>query len=112
MQAYPSPEVDIYLNHNDVVTVGSCSFKVLHTPGHTRGSVSLYSEKSGLVFTGDVLFAGAVGSGNSSASSETDLHSSLKVLMGLPGSTIVYPGHRESTTIDNERCMVESLLGF
>jgi len=75
--------------------------KVMHTPGHSPGSISLYGY--GMLFSGDTLFKDAVGRTDLPGGSEEKLCRSLKTLMRLPDETIVYPGHGEETTIGYER---------
>ena len=85
MQAFPSPPGDILLEHGYVFEIGHTRFQVLHTPGHTPGSVCIYCEELRIVFTGDTLVADS------------------EILMQLPDSTVVYPGHGESITIKDGR---------
>jgi glyoxylase-like metal-dependent hydrolase (beta-lactamase superfamily II) len=76
---------------------------VLHTPGHSPGSVSLYAPELGVVFTGDTLFHGGPGAtGRSYSDRETILTSIQRVLFGLPAQTLVHTGHGEDTTIGDE----------
>ncbi len=82
--------------------MGRHTFTMLHTPGHTRGSVCLAGE--GSVFTGDVLFQGSIGRFDFPGSSGPDLMRSIRDhLMTLPPETAVYPGHGPATTIEDER---------
>jgi glyoxylase-like metal-dependent hydrolase (beta-lactamase superfamily II) len=77
-------------------------FEVIHTPGHSFGSCCFYFPKDGLLFSGDTLFKGTIGT-LSLATAEPDLMwSSLKKLEVLPKETKVYPGHGSSTTIGQE----------
>ena len=96
-----SPIPDETIDEGDLFQVGSMEFKVMHTPGHSPGGVSLCGE--GLVFTGDTLFYGCVGRYDLPGSSKADLKKSLEKLMKLPDKTIVYPGHDVTTTIGAER---------
>jgi glyoxylase-like metal-dependent hydrolase (beta-lactamase superfamily II) len=96
------PPADILLKDGDTVTIGKLSFKVLHTPGHTPGGISLYTK--GIVFTGDTLFNFGVGRADfPGASYEQELESIKKHLMTLPDNTVVCPGHGPDTTIGVER---------
>ncbi len=93
---------DQYLKEGDIVKFGQEKLKVLATPGHTPGGISLVGD--GLVFTGDTLFYQAVGQTDHRYSSKEALLASIKnKLLALPDETIVYPGHGESTTIGEER---------
>ncbi len=98
-----SPPADRLLRDGDIFNVGLLKFRVIHTPGHTRGSVSLYCEDERVIFTGDTLFAGSIGRTDLPGSCPEEMGRSLATLMDLPDSTIVYPGHGEKTTISKER---------
>ncbi len=92
---------DRLLKEGELVPVGRRTFKVIETPGHTEGSISLYSD--GVVFTGDALFAGSVGRTDLAGGSYPLLIRSIKEkLMVLPPQTVVYPGHGPATTIEAE----------
>lgn len=77
-------------------------FRVLHTPGHTPGSVCLYREEEKVLFSGDTLFQAGFGRTDLAGGSMHQLLSSLQTLLALPRDVRVYPGHGESTTIDEE----------
>ncbi|HCQ30923.1 TPA: hypothetical protein DIU27_00875 [Candidatus Collierbacteria bacterium] len=88
--------IDHFLVDNEVISFGQSSLKVIHTPGHTPGSVCLYSP--GILLTGDTLFANGVGRTDLSYSSSTDLHQSLSHLRSEiqdQRSTLIYPGHED-----------------
>jgi glyoxylase-like metal-dependent hydrolase (beta-lactamase superfamily II) len=87
------------LGHGEVVESGGPRIEALRTPGHTRGMLAFVVDGEAC-FTGDTLFAGAVGG---TGDAFPDLRSSvMDVLMGLPHSVAVYPGHSEETTIGRE----------
>jgi len=96
-----SPPADMLLHNEDLVKFGKTILKVIHTPGHSRGSVSLLGEKE--VFTGDTLFAGSIGRMDFPESSELDMKLSLRKLVNLPDHFVVYPGHGPATTIGEEK---------
>ncbi len=96
----PAPPVDKYLVEGNTFTLGNTQFTVLHTPGHTPGSISLLSDD--LIFTGDTLFKDSIGRYDFSYSSYKDLQHSLKRLLELPPGLVVYPGHGERTEIKEE----------
>jgi len=98
-----SPKADRLLRDEDSISLGELEFKVIHTPGHTRGSISLFSMEEKIVFTGDTLFAGSIGRTDLPGSSFRDMMDSLRRLMELPDETIVYPGHGDVTSIGWER---------
>lgn len=94
-------EADSRLNDNDLIHLGNLEFKVIHTPGHTKGGISIYSEEEKLLFSGDTLFRGSWGRTDLPTSSFEDIITSItKKLMILPEDTIVYPGHRK---INNDK---------
>ena len=96
------PPADIILKDGDTINIGKLSFKVLHTPGHTPGGISLYTK--GIVFTGDTLFNFGIGRADFPGSNyEQELESISKRLMPLPDNTIVCPGHGPDSTIGVER---------
>ncbi|MCC7371674.1 MAG: MBL fold metallo-hydrolase [Chloroflexi bacterium] len=98
----PSPEPDDFLAHDDTVGVAGVDLKVIHTPGHTPGSVCFYTD--GVLFSGDTLFQGSVGKFDSpDGSFERIMISIMSRLMPLPEDTVVRPGHMDQTTIGFER---------
>jgi glyoxylase-like metal-dependent hydrolase (beta-lactamase superfamily II) len=95
------PEPDVLLGEGDIIRVGSLEFKVLHTPGHSPGSISIYGE--GVVFTGDTIFQGSVGRTDLPGGSLSTLKKSFSRLIKLPKDTRVLSGHGPETTIGRER---------
>lgn len=91
-----------FLNEGDKITVGDTELTVMHTPGHTCGSISLYSEADGVVFTGDTMFEGAFGRSDLKYGKRSSIMRSLARLCELDKSTVVYPGHGDETTIGAE----------
>jgi len=96
-----SPCADTLLHHGDLVNFGRTTLKVMHTPGHTLGSISLLGDKE--VFTGDTLFSGSIGRTDFPESSENSMKSSLRKIKILPDNFKVYPGHGPTTTIGEEK---------
>jgi len=96
-----SPPADVLLQNGDQVKFGNAILKIVHTPGHSLGGISLVGEKE--VFTGDTLFKGSIGRMDFPDSSEADMKSSLAKLAHLPDDLIVYPGHGSTTTIGEEK---------
>jgi len=92
-----------YVKEGDILTIGESTWKVIHTPGHSPGSVCFYNEKEGALISGDTLFAKTMGNISFPTSSPHLMGTSLFRLSTLPPSTRVFPGHGESTTIGNER---------
>jgi hydroxyacylglutathione hydrolase len=104
--ATASPPADIVVTEGDAILVGKVSLKVIHTPGHSPGGMSLYVD--GMVFTGDTLFVGSVGRTDFPGSSWDVLEASVrKKLYVLPEETVVFPGHNygptPTSTIQYER---------
>ena len=120
------PDVPVYLNHRDqcgedaylrqlfppvpcakdygegdTIQVGGLTLKVLATPGHSEGSVTLRCGNA--LFCGDTLFAGSCGRTDFPGGSMQKIMDSLKRLGGLEGDLMVYPGHMEDSTLDRER---------
>ena len=87
----------------DVDTLDVPQIRVIHTPGHTPGGVCYYIPADGLLLSGDTLFAGSVGRTDFPGGSMAALVESLKALTGLPGETLVVPGHGPLTTIADEK---------
>ena len=85
----------------DELTAGGVTFQVMHTPGHTQGSVCLIAGEH--MFSGDTLFAGSCGRTDLPGGCWETIGSSLRRLAGLERNYFVYPGHGESTTLDNEK---------
>ena len=97
-------EADSRIDDKDLLHIGNLEFKVIHTPGHTKGSTSLYCEKEYCLFSGDTLFSGTWGRTDLPTSSLDEIMDSIiNKLLVLPDETIVYPGHGRSTMIKNEK---------
>jgi hydroxyacylglutathione hydrolase len=130
MKTPESAEVDELLREGDTLHWGSFEAQVLHTPGHTRGSICLYmpsdipskraaaiAAKStergpGRLFAGDTLFAGSIGRSDLwGGSFETIMRSLTGKVLELPDDTLVFPGHGETTTIGQERDSNPFLVG-
>jgi glyoxylase-like metal-dependent hydrolase (beta-lactamase superfamily II) len=92
---------DKELKNDDEIKFGSLSLKVIHTPGHSKGSICLYI--SGHLFSGDTLFSEGFGRTDLPGGSTQEMKKSLKRLSALPDETSVYPGHDETTTIKKEK---------
>jgi hydroxyacylglutathione hydrolase len=104
--AKQSPTADRTVRDGDIISVGGVSLKVLHTPGHSPGSMSLYTE--GYVFTGDTLFVGGVGRTDlPGGSGQVMARSIQEKLCTLPDDTKVMPGHNyggaPTSTIGREK---------
>ena len=92
------------LRHNDHITIGMTVLEVIHTPGHTPGSICLYCPAESLLFSGDTLFHLGVGRTDMPGGHGRTLLQSIKErLFVLPDDTRVYPGHGPSTTVGLEK---------
>jgi glyoxylase-like metal-dependent hydrolase (beta-lactamase superfamily II) len=99
----PPPKTEL-LSAPGKIQVGNVTLTVIHTPGHTPGSVCLYDASGGNLFVGDTIFAqGAVGRTDFSYSRPLRLSESLATILSYPDNTIVHPGHGESTLIRLEK---------
>ncbi len=94
---------DFHVVDGERIAVGSIHFAIIHTPGHTPGSICLYNEKEGVLFSGDTLFEHTYGRIDFPLSNASGMKKSLEKLAKLPGKTIVYPGHGAQTTIEKEK---------
>ncbi|MCX7766242.1 MAG: MBL fold metallo-hydrolase, partial [Candidatus Sumerlaeia bacterium] len=98
---YQSIAPDILIEHGDQLTVGSYNLEVIHTPGHSPGSISLFMKD--VLFSGDLLFKQGVGRWDLPGGDEKQLFNSLRQVLQLPETTVVYPGHGPKTTIAEEQ---------
>ncbi|HEX3353695.1 MAG: MBL fold metallo-hydrolase [Terriglobales bacterium] len=97
-------DVDQSLGQSDTVTTGSLAANVIHTPGHTEGSVCLFFPAERMLIAGDTLFAGSIGRTDLPGGSSQKIIDSLQQkVMALPDDTLVVPGHGPLTTIGEER---------
>lgn len=102
LSAEDSPAPDRTIADGDTLAVGNLAFRVLHTPGHTPGGVSLLTDSA--VFVGDTLFQGSVGRTDFPGGDFETLRASIQTkLFSLDDGTVVYPGHNQPTTIGDER---------
>ena len=91
LDAAAVPHADIRLTAEGDLPVGTLTFRVIHTPGHTPGGICLYA--AGHLFTGDTLFVGDSGRTDLPGGHRPTLAASIRRLMQLPDSTVVWPGH-------------------
>lgn len=91
------------LEDGTVLTVGDTELRTIHTPGHSPGSTCLYAPELAAVFSGDTLFQGGPGATGRSYSDFPTILASISEKLGkLPGDTVVYTGHGDTTTIGGE----------
>jgi len=98
LAAHPSdvPQAGIHLGEGMEMGVGNCKFSVLHTPGHSPGSLVFLT--GGSIITGDTLFVSRCGRADLPGSDVNALYRSLQRLKSLPAETVVYPGHNYGST--------------
>ena len=97
------PQIDIDLDSVDSITFGDTTLKVIKTPGHTPGCVSLLEEKSGNLFTGDTLFNESIGRTDLPGGDYSAIMNSIvKKLLPLGDEVVFYPGHGEKSTIGHQ----------
>ncbi|WP_314010688.1 MBL fold metallo-hydrolase [Pseudostreptobacillus hongkongensis] len=85
-------------------------FEIIHTPGHTKGGICLYSKDENTLISGDTMFKGTYGRVDLPTGNFRDMNDSLLKLLKLGKETVVYPGHGDTTTIGNEYNMYYSSL--
>ena len=99
-----SVEIDAPLNDGATLQLGQTEFHVLHTPGHTQGSISLWIPSEGKLVAGDTLFAGSIGRTDLPGGDDRQILRSIhQKLLPLPEETTVIPGHGDITTIGQEK---------
>ncbi len=96
------PAIGRCVNDGDEVAFGDVIFKVIATPGHSKGSVVYYSQQEKVAFTGDTLFRGSIGRTDLQGGSMFQIIQSLRTLTQLPDDTIILPGHGDKTTLGME----------
>jgi len=97
-----SPAPDKLLNEGDIIDIGESKLEVIHTPGHSPGSVSFLTDM--VLFSGDTLFCGGVGRTDLPGGSWDKLVNSIrKKILTLPDETLVLPGHGPATTVGQEK---------
>ena len=95
---------DVYLKDGQEVDLAGLHFRVIFTPGHTVGGCCYYFSYQSVLFSGDTLFYGAIGRTDFPGGSMSTLVNCVRdKLMVLPEDTVVYPGHDEATSIEEER---------
>ena len=96
------PKVDIFVEDNDTVKLGSLEIKVLHTPGHTQGGVCYLVD--GNLFSGDTIFKEAVGRCDLEGGNFNQIVKSIEdKIFTLPPETVIYPGHGRITSVEWEK---------
>lgn len=97
-------KIDVNLKHGDKISLGKQNLEVLEVPGHSPGSIALYSPEQKFVIVGDALFEGSIGRTDLPGGSQRQLVDSIKNhLLTLPDDVVVLSGHGNPTTIGQER---------
>ena len=100
---------DKYINLSGIIDIpeihlGNLEFKIIHTPGHTKGGSCVYCEKEKCLFSGDTIFSGTWGRTDLPTSSREEIMQSItEKILKLPDETIIYPGHGKPTKIGEEK---------
>ena len=104
MFGYPvTCKADVFFKDEEILKPAGMDIKVIHTPGHTKGSCCFYMESEKTLFSGDTLFCGSYGRTDFPTGSQSDIIRSITGrLLILDKDTKVYPGHEEETTIGSE----------
>lgn len=97
------PEVEVWLHDGQILQIGALRIKVMHTPGHSPGSVCFLLESDGVLFSGDTIFAGGVGRTDLWGASHDELIQSIRTRIStLPQETRLIPGHGPESTVGEE----------
>ncbi len=97
-------EPDVWVKDGDVLNLIGTSFEVLHTPGHTKGSVCYYNREEGILFSGDTLFCGSCGRTDFPGGSMREMRASLSRLKEeIPDDVFVLPGHMNTSVMEEEK---------
>ena len=104
--SYPAA---VLLNEGNEIVFGNELLRVVHTPGHTPGSICLVGER--VAFTGDTLFAGGIGRTDFVGGSDREMEVSLQKLMSLPDNLLIYPGHGPTSIMGEEKRVNPFLVG-
>jgi hydroxyacylglutathione hydrolase len=105
---------DVFVEDQDKIYLDNIEIIVIHTPGHSPGSVCYFFPKEKVLFSGDTLFQGTCGTVSLPTSNKEQMKESLEKLSKLPKDTIVYPGHGRETSIKEEKWLhnLEKFLNF
>ena len=104
LSSAPSPQPDRLVKDGDMLSMGALSLQILHTPGHSPGSISVHCAAAKALFVGDVIFREGVGRTDLPGGDWAALMDSIcKRLFTFPDDTRLYPGHGPSTTVGHEK---------
>ena len=103
-QGFATTGPDRTLAGGETLSMGGVDWRVVHTPGHSPGGITLYSPDLATAIVGDTLFAGSIGRSDFPTSDERTLHRSIREsIYTLPDDTVVLPGHGPPTTVGREK---------
>ena len=113
METPARTEIDQDARDGDALKLNGAEFHILHTPGHTQGSLSIWIPSENKLVAGDTLFRDSIGRTDLPGGDGRQILRSIHdKLLGLPGETVVIPGHGESTTIAREKARNPFLQGM
>lgn len=98
------------VKENDVIKIGNIEFEVIHTPGHTNGSICLFEKQTSSLFTGDTIFSECYGRVDLKSGDFEDMKSSINKLFTRFDDVIIYPGHEKIVNIDSCKRRINILL--
>lgn len=97
------PVIDHFISHGEIIAFGNSELSAIHVPGHSAGSLAFYAQEGQFAITGDALFAGSIGRTDLPGGDyDTLIESISSNLFSLPPETSIWPGHGESSTINDE----------
>ncbi len=99
--SFASPDKTV--REGDELTLGGTSYKLLHTPGHTAGSICLYDENARILYTGDTIFAHGRGRTDLATGNEAEIYKSISRILSFGGDVLLMPGHGSPTMVEYER---------
>ncbi|HSJ30178.1 MAG TPA: MBL fold metallo-hydrolase [Longimicrobiales bacterium] len=104
MRVDPLPDISRPLEHDQQLSIGDVTYRVLHAPGHSPGHVLFHVPDAGCAFVGDVVFQGSIGRSDLPGGDFTQLIESIRAqVLSMPDDTTLYPGHGPPTTVGHER---------
>jgi glyoxylase-like metal-dependent hydrolase (beta-lactamase superfamily II) len=104
MRTPEKTDIDVAAREGDTLALGQTEFQIIHTPGHTQGSLSIWIPAENKLVAGDTLFRDSIGRTDLPGGDGRQILRSIATkLLTLPGDAVVIPGHGESTTIEREK---------
>lgn len=103
-------EADVLLNNGNIISLGETKIKVINTPGHTVGGVCFIAED--FLFSGDTIMRGTIGRYDLETGNFNQMRESIKKILDLSKNYIIYPGHGEPTTLQEEKICILKILKY